>query len=80
MSCFAEAVVSPLMVNVGDTVCFIAPFTVLVATGWPVVGSAGAEGFEELGACGWTMSRTDFRSKCSWQFGFEFVTCSECAS
>lgn len=59
---------------------FIASCMVLVATGWPVVGSARAEGFEELGACGWTMPCANFSHKGSWQSGFEFITCSGCAS
>ncbi|XP_075301136.1 uncharacterized protein LOC142364871 [Opisthocomus hoazin] len=50
---------------------FIAFCTVLGATGWPVVGSARAEGLEELGACGWTVPGTNFRGKGAWQSGFE---------
>jgi len=59
---------------------FIAFCTVLGATGWPVVGSARAEGLEELGACGWTVPGTNFRGKGAWQSGFESVSCSGCAS
>lgn len=47
LSCFAGAVLSPLLVGVGDSVCFIPTYTVLVAMGWSVMGSARAEGFEE---------------------------------
>lgn len=47
LSCFAGAVLSPLLVGVGDSVCFIPTCTVLVAMGWSVMGSARAEGFEE---------------------------------
>lgn len=80
MSCLAGAILSPLLVDVGDTVHFIASHTVLVATGLPVLGSARAESFEGLSAWGWIVPCTNFRRKGPWQSGFEFVTCSGCAS
>lgn len=67
---------SSLLVDVGDVMCSVTSHVLLVAAGRPVVGSARAEEFEELGACCWTMPCTNFRSKSSWQSGFEFVTCS----
>lgn len=47
MSCFAGAILSPLLVGVGDTACFIPCCAVLVAVGWSVMASARAEGLEE---------------------------------
>lgn len=45
MNCFGGAILSPLLVGIGDTVCFIPSCAVLV--GWSVMGSPRAEYLEE---------------------------------
>lgn len=55
MSCLAGAILSPLLVDVGETMRFIISCTVLVATGRLVLGSARAEVFEGLDVSGWTV-------------------------
>lgn len=80
MGCLAGAVLPPFLVDVEDTMCFIVSSMVLVATGWPVVGSATAEGFEEFSVCGGTVRCTNFSNKGLWLSSFEFVASSAWAS
>lgn len=55
MSCFTGAILSALLVGVGDTMHFIPFYSDLVLTGWPVLDSARAEGSEELSMRGWAV-------------------------
>lgn len=55
MSCFTGAILSALLVGVGDAVHFIPFYADLVLTGWPVLDSARAEGSEELSVRGWAV-------------------------